>query len=205
MITSYHRFIIKINSFRTITSFVILLGLPLLFTFTGCSKSEKPAETEEPQQTAVRGFRAVQWGMTADEVKKNEKLKLTGGDSSRIVFSGEVYGHKAEVYYFFDESGTLYSGTIRFEVNEKKPDEAISIYKSVKSQLEKELGKASADEVVLNDSSKTEDVKSETEGLVSGNKIFTADWNDNPGTQIGIILSKSGDSPLTLGIVYQRK
>jgi len=205
MITTPNRFISKLKSFQAITIIVILLGLPLLFTFSGCSKSEKPAETEQTQQVAVKGFRAVQWGMTTDEVKKNEKLKLTGGDSSRIVFSGEVYGHKAEVYYFFDESGTLYSGTIRFEVNEKKPDEAISIYKSVKSQLEKELGKASADEVVLNDSSKTEDVKSETEGLVSGNKIFTADWNDNPGTQIGIILSKSGDSPLTLGIVYQRK
>ncbi|MBK6679362.1 MAG: hypothetical protein IPG53_04720 [Ignavibacteriales bacterium] len=69
----------------------------------------------------------------------------------------------------------------------------------------KELGAASVDAVILTDSSITEDTKSATAGILSGNKIFTADWNDNPGTQTGIILSKLPESPLNLGVVYQRK
>jgi len=48
-------------------------------------------------------------------------------------------------------------------------------------------------------------MKSPGAGLMTENKIYTTDWNDNPGTQIGMILSKSEKSPLSLGIVYQRK
>jgi hypothetical protein len=69
----------------------------------------------------------------------------------------------------------------------------------------KELGEASVDGDILADSSITEDTKTPVAGISSGNKIYTADWNDNPGTQIGIILSKSPGSPLNLGVVYQRK
>lgn len=189
--------------FRIIFSLFLLL--PLFTLLTGCSKEEKPAETQTVEQPAIKGFRSAQWGMTADEVKKVEKLKVTKDDSTALVFSGEVYGYKAEVFYFFDESGSLFSGTVKFVIDEKNPDGAVSIYKAVKSELEKQLGKPSVDEVLLNDSSKTEDLKSPGAGLMTENKIYTTDWNDNPGTQIGMILSKLEKSPLSLGIVYQRK
>jgi hypothetical protein len=181
-----------------------IVFLTILLTGCGGNESDKP-EGNSVTQNSVSGFRNSQWGTTAEEVKKTEKVAFTRGDTTSLVFTGEVYGKKADVFYFFDESGSLFSGAIKFEVDEKNLDEAVKVYNDVKAQMIKELGIASVDGVILTDSSVTEDTKSTTAGILTGNKIFTADWNDNPGTQIGIILSKLPESPLNLGVVYQRK
>jgi hypothetical protein len=176
----------------------------LVIAGCGDKPADKAAE-ETGKQSSVTGFRNSQWGTTLDEVKKNEKIAFTRGDTASLVFTGDVYGKKADVFYFFDESGSLFSGAIRFDIEGKSLEEVVKIYGEIKSQMIKELGAASVDAVILTDSSITEDTKSATAGILSGNKIFTADWNDNPGTQTGIILSKLPESPLNLGVVYQRK
>jgi len=178
--------------------------LTLVIAGCGDKPADKAAE-ETGKQSSVTGFRNSQWGTTLDEVKKNEKIAFTRGDTASLVFTGDVYGKKADVFYFFDESGSLFSGAIRFDIEGKSLEEVVKIYGEIKSQMIKELGAASVDAVILTDSSITEDTKSATAGILSGNKIFTADWNDNPGTQTGIILSKLPESPLNLGVVYQRK
>ena len=181
-----------------------LIILTLVIAGCGDKPADKAAE-ETGKQSSVTGFRNSQWGTTLDEVKKNEKIAFTRGDTASLVFTGDVYGKKADVFYFFDESGSLFSGAIRFDIEGKSLEEVVKIYGEIKSQMIKELGAASVDAVILTDSSITEDTKSATAGILSGNKIFTADWNDNPGTQTGIILSKLPESPLNLGVVYQRK
>ena len=178
--------------------------LTLVIAGCGDKPADKAAE-ETGKQSSVTGFRNSQWGTTLDEVKKNEKIAFTRGDTASLVFTGDVYGKKADVFYFFDESGSLFSGAIRFDIESKSLEEVVKIYGEIKSQMIKELCAASVDAVILTDSSITEDTKSATAGILSGNKIFTADWNDNPGTQTGIILSKLPESPLNLGVVYQRK
>lgn len=181
-----------------------IIILTLVIAGCGDKPADKAAE-ETGKQSSVTGFRNSQWGTTIDEVKKNEKIAFTRGDTASLVFTGDVYGKKADVFYFFDESGSLFSGAIRFDIEGKSLEEVVKIYGEIKSQMIKELGAASVDAVILTDSSITEDTKSATAGILSGNKIFTADWNDNPGTQTGIILSKLPESPLNLGVVYQRK
>ncbi|MBK7266717.1 MAG: hypothetical protein IPI12_10370 [Ignavibacteriales bacterium] len=181
-----------------------IIILTLVIAGCGDKPADKAAE-ETGKQSSVTGFRNSQWGTTLDEVKKNEKIAFTRGDTASLVFTGDVYGKKADVFYFFDESGSLFSGAIRFDIEGKSLEEVVKIYGEIKSQMIKELGAASVDAVILTDSSITEDTKSATAGILSGNKIFTADWNDNPGTQTGIILSKLPESPLNLGVVYQRK
>lgn len=181
-----------------------IIILTLVIAGCGDKPADKAAE-ETGKQSSVTGFRNSQWGTTLDEVKKNEKIAFIRGDTASLVFTGDVYGKKADVFYFFDESGSLFSGAIRFDIEGKSLEEVVKIYGEIKSQMIKELGAASVDAVILTDSSITEDTKSATAGILSGNKIFTADWNDNPGTQTGIILSKLPESPLNLGVVYQRK
>lgn len=181
-----------------------IIILTLVIAGCGDKPADKAAE-ETGKQSSVTGFRNSQWGTTLDEVKKSEKIAFTRGDTASLVFTGDVYGKKADVFYFFDESGSLFSGAIRFDIEGKSLEEVVKIYGEIKSQMIKELGAASVDAVILTDSSITEDTKSATAGILSGNKIFTADWNDNPGTQTGIILSKLPESPLNLGVVYQRK
>ncbi|GAB1441306.1 hypothetical protein MASR2M39_01400 [Ignavibacteriales bacterium] len=183
---------------------IVILLLAIILQGCSDSPSGKPEESAATQ-SPVTGFRNSQWGTTPDEVKKNEKITFTRGDTASLVFTGDVYGKKADVFYFFDESGSLFSGAIRFDVEGKELDEVVKIYNEIKAQMVKELGAASVDGVILTDSSITEDTKSATAGILTGNKIYTADWNDNPGTQIGIILSKLPESPLNLGVVYQRK
>ncbi len=185
------------------------LALTIIFgtmLFGGCGGKEKPAaENKTSEGAAVAGFRSAQWGMTAEEVKKGEKLKLVKEDSTVLIYSGEIYGKQGEVFYSFDESGTLFSATAKFKVSAADPEGAVSAYNTVKSALVKELGKPSVDEVILLDSTETDDLKIPESGITTGNKIFTADWNDKPGSQIGIILSKPEKSELSLGVVYQRK
>ncbi len=182
---------------------VFILGSMIV---TGCGGDKAPVTDQKTGDTvAVAGFRTAQWGMTLDEVKKGEKLKLVKEDSSALLYTGEVYGKQGEVYYFFDESGTLFSATVKFAVSKADPEAAVGLYNSVKAALVAELGAPSVDEVVLLDSTITDDLKLPAEGLATGNKIFTADWNDKPGSQIGIILSKPQDSDLSIGVVYQRK
>ncbi len=174
--------------------------------FTGCGGNKAPATVQKTgDSVAVAGFRTAQWGMTVEEVKKGEKLKLVKEDSSALIYTGEVYGKQGEVYYFFDESGTLFSATIKYAVTGSDPEAAVNLYNSIKASLVAELGAPSVDEVVLLDSTITADTKLPAEGLATGNKIYTADWNDKPGSQIGIILSKPQESDLSLGVVYQRK
>lgn len=174
--------------------------------FAGCGGKVKPvAENKTTGGAAVAGFRSAQWGMTIDEVKKGEKLKLVKEDSTVLIYSGEIYGKQGEVYYSFDESGTLFSSTLKFKVSASDPDDAVAAYYTVKNALVKELGNPSVDEVILLDSTETDDLKIPGSGVTTGNKIFTADWNDKPGSQIGIILSKPQNSELSLGVVYQRK
>lgn len=187
----------KYNLFTIFIFTLVMLGC-------GESPSDKPGESTATQ-SSVTGFRNSQWGTTIEEVRKNEKIAFTRGDTASLVFTGDVYGKKADVFYFFDESGSLFSGAIRFDIEGKELEEVVKIYNDIKAKMSKELGAASVDGVILTDSSITEDTKSATAGILTGNKIFTADWNDNPGTQIGIILSKSPESPLNLGVVYQRK
>lgn len=184
----------------------LLTILILAFVLQGCGDSpvDKPGESSVTQ-SSVTGFRNSQWGTTIEEVKKIEKIAFNRGDTASLVFSGDVYGKKADVFYFFDESGSLFSGAIRFDVEGKELEEVVKIYNDIKTQMIKELGTATVDGVLLMDSTVVEDTKTATAGILSGNKIFTADWNDNPGTQIGIILSKLPESPLNLGVVYQRK
>lgn len=186
--------------------FNILLILFFTLIISGCGDTpdDKPAESTVTQ-SSVTGFRNSQWGASVDEVKKNEKIAFTRGDTASLVFTGDVYGKKADIFYFFDETGSLFSGAIRFSVEGKELEEVVKMYNEIKAKMIKELGEASVDGVILSDSSIIEDTKTETAGILSGNKIFTADWNDNPGSQIGIILSKSPESPLNLGVVYERK
>lgn len=190
----------KLYKYNLLTIIILTLVLQ------GCGDSpvKNPGETSV-KQNPVTGFRNSQWGNTIDEVKKTEKIAFTKGDTASLVFSGDVYGKKADVFYFFDESGSLFSGAIRFDIEGKELEEVVKIYNDIKTKMIKELGDPSVDGVILADSSITEDTKTPVAGISSGNKIFTADWNDNPGTQIGIILSKSPGSPLNLGVVYQRK
>jgi uncharacterized protein YdeI (BOF family) len=187
---------------------ILIISLLTLSLLIGCSKEVKnqtDEETNQKEQAPIRGFRGTQWGMTVDEVKNVEKFKVVKDDSTALIFSGMVYGHKADVFYSFDESGTLYSGTVKFEVSEKKLADAVSLYKTIKIELTKQLGVPSVDSVLVYDNNIISDTKDETAGLLSGNKVYTTDWNDNPGSQIGIILSKPKESPLNLGIVYERK
>jgi len=182
---------------------LIIFGTVML---TGCGGKEKPVtENKTSGEAAVAGFRSAQWGMTIDEVKKGEKLKLVKEDSTVLIYSGDIYGKQGEVFYSFDESGTLFSGTVKFKVSASDPDDAVAAYNTVKSALVKELGSPSVDEVLLLDSTETDDLKMPGSGVTTGNKIFTADWNDKQGSQIGIILSKPQNSELSLGVVYQRK
>lgn len=183
-----------------------LLLFTIILVLSGCGGEKKPAaEQTTGDATAVSGFRATQWGMTLEEVKKGEKLKIVKEDSSSLIYSGEVYGKPGEVFYQFDESGTLFSATVKYAVSKADPETAVALYNFIKSKMVTELGAPSVDMTVLLDSTITDDLKMPGAGLETGNKIFTADWNDKPGSQIGIILSRPEESDLSLGVVYQRK
>ncbi|KAB2909915.1 MAG: hypothetical protein F9K26_01005 [Ignavibacteriaceae bacterium] len=195
-----------INKNRLLFPLAFLFAFVIANLFFGCGGETKPAENDSDTLSGpvVNGFRGVQWGMTEDEVKGIEKLSITHEDSSVLIYTGKVYDRDAEIYYQFDETGSLFSGTVKFKVSESDIKGAVNIYNAVKNELVKEFGAPSVDVVMENDSAKIFDKNAEYSGILTGEQILSADWDELQGSQVGLILSKPKDSELSLGVVYKR-
>lgn len=79
-------------------------------------------------------FRQTTWGMSKDEVKNSEKLKLISGGPDRLFYKGIIYGMVTLVVYKFSK-GKLSSGTYIFEEEHSNKNDYIDYYDKVKSSL----------------------------------------------------------------------
>ena len=79
-------------------------------------------------------FRQTTWGMSKDEVKRSEKLKLINGDTNRLFYKGIIDGMVTLVVYKFSK-GKLSSGTYFFEEEHSNKNDYIDYYEKMKSSL----------------------------------------------------------------------
>ena len=118
-----------------------LLSIFLAF-FNTCiiNAQDLPIASPQTQKNGVAqdspkfAFRQTTWGMSKDEVKNSEKLKLISGGPNRLLYRGIVYSMVTLVVYKFSK-GKLSSGTYIFEEEHSNKNDYIDYYAKVKSSL----------------------------------------------------------------------
>lgn len=132
-------------------------------------------------------FRNVKWGMTKEDVKRNESLKLAfdGGDYLR--FSGNILNSTSSITYFF-EKNKLVKAAVVFEQEHLTPNLYVDDFNSYKKSLTTKYGKPMKDVEKWHDDTFKE--KPEDKGLAIAAEQLSCItmWITN-STRIGLFMS----------------
>lgn len=110
----------KKNSF-----FIVLIIAIVVFLMNGCKKTENPKSSSiektdneflnpidlDDSKNTIEGFRNATWGMTKDEVKESELIKVIFDEiEDGIAYEGKFNGRNSYIMYYFNDNSVLYQG-----------------------------------------------------------------------------------------------
>src|SRR5271169_3009006 len=125
----------------------LLLSFFLGFVFFNIDIIKAQDSTPQPGVLPVNPeftFRQTKWGMSKNEVKNSEKLKLISGSANSLFYRGIVNGMVTLVVYKFSKD-KLSSGTYIFEEEHSNKNDYIDYYDKAKSPLIRIYGKPKDD------------------------------------------------------------
>ena len=147
-------------------------------------------------------FRNTRWGMTLDQVKASETMKIEREDDTSILYHSEVAGLKATIYYTFRE-GILIGSMHHFTEEHNDDNNYIIDYKKVKDTLTREYGPPIMDEQLWNNDQNKSDPQKWGDAVRSGSLILRSSW-EFKDTVIGSGLYGNNDE-IIHGVFYTTK
>jgi hypothetical protein len=131
-------------------------------------------------------FRNTKWGMTQDEVKRTETLKISTATKDKLKYNLVMYQWKTNLNYYFGANGVLNSAEYNFFnhipaiINANALDQmGVALYHSLQSDLIQKYGQPQEDNTIWTN----ESFKSLPENLgahiAQGHLILLTLWETN--------------------------
>ncbi len=107
----------------------VLVGcLVCILLVTGCASKNKPFD-----------FRGVYWGNNQKTVEKSEETEYVFASEELMMFSADVDGKPAEIYYSF-QNNELVEGEVKFVIGDRILREIVEDYALVADRLKEFYG-----------------------------------------------------------------
>ena len=136
-------------------------------------------------------FRDITWGMTVEQVKALEGLRVLDENESMFVYAVEVAGRDALLFYKHAD-GKVFRGGYSFQVKHDDKNGYIDDYEALKAQLTEEYGWPISDEVVWKNDLYRQDLDQHGLAVGMGYLIYWADWSAGD-TRIELALHGNND------------
>jgi len=167
--------------------------------------------TKEKDKSIARGkqgkqiefdFRKTKWGMTKEQVKATESVKLTGATDTLLNYSSEIAGMNATIGFSFSED-KLYRASYAFNEEHTNKNNYISDYENVKEILTREYGSPKSDSSEWRNDLYENDPQYWGLAISLGHVVYLTTW-ETETTEILLILG--GDNyKISFGVVYNSK
>ena len=209
------------HRFPKITILVIILALLILWGGYSINQDilqrlynrfhhQKTTDIQEttPQKPPVKDikfdFRNTRWGMTKEQVKASETMKIVYEKESVILYHGEVAGVETTVYYTFKKNMLL--GCVqRFIEYHIDDNNYILDYKKAKDALTHKYGPPVTDEQLWSNDVYKDNPQDWGFAVRRGDLVFRSRWKFNY-TEIGLGLnSNSLDNGIIHAVSYTIK
>lgn len=161
------------------------------FTITEAEELANPGDPAPEQDGQPYDFRKVHWGMSKNQVKKNETAEFIGETDNALLYRESIAGLDSKLVYMFEDE-KLRISAYKFENEYSDVEDYINDYAKLKDAYTKKYGEPYTDEVKwTNDSFK--DVPSMLgQALIEGHVSYITQWS-LPETNIILKLYKDKD------------
>jgi len=132
-------------------------------------------------------FRKAKWGMSKEEVKMSEQLKVAEEDDNFLVYKTSIIGKDVFVVYFFIDKQLTRARYVLAESHSNKND-FISDYNNFKEILIKKYGNPLKDESFWKNDLFKDDYSSWGTAISVGHLVYLSNW-ETKDTEITNILS----------------
>jgi tetratricopeptide (TPR) repeat protein len=172
------------------------------------SKKTTDMQMTTPQKPPVKDikfdYRNTRWGMTKEQVKASETMKIVYEKESVILYHGELAGMETTVHYTFKEKMLL--GCVqRFIGNYIDDNNYILDYKKAKDALTHKYGPPVTDEQLWSNNTYKDNPQDWGFAVRRGDLVFRSSWKFNY-TEIGLGLnSNSLDNGIIHAVSYTIK
>lgn len=147
-------------------------------------------------------FRKTTWGMSIEEVKSSEPLKIAQEDENLLGYKTSVIGKNVFVAYFFIENQLIRARYVLAESHTNKND-YIADYNDFKEILTKKYGKPKRDETLWKNNLYKDDYSSWGSAIGMGHLVYLSTW-ETSNTEINNLLT--GDNfDISCVIEYRSK
>lgn len=157
---------------------VLLVVFIVLFVFT-------------VQSLQAQDFRQINWGMSVEEVKDIEGLKVLDENENMFVYAVKIADREAFLFYKHVNNEVVQGG-YSFQQRYDDKNDYISDYEELKHKLTEEYGGPVIDEVLWKNDKYREDLDSHGLAVGMGYLIYWADW-DAGDTKIELALHGNND------------
>lgn len=147
-------------------------------------------------------FRKTKWGMSIEDVKSSETLKIAEENENYLGYKTSVIDKKVYIVYFFIENQLVRSRYVLAESHSNRND-YITDYNEFKEILTKKYGKPKRDETFWKNDLYQDDYSSWGTAIGMGHLVYFSSW-ETPNTEIDCILT--GDNfDISCIVEYQSK
>ncbi|MAT38870.1 MAG: hypothetical protein CL946_04625 [Ectothiorhodospiraceae bacterium] len=136
-------------------------------------------------------FRKTHWGMSKEEVKKNETAEFVGETDDALIYKEKIGGLDSKLVYMFKE-GKLRNSAYKFENEYSEVEDYINDYEKLKDAYTKKYGEPHSDEVRWTNDTFKDDPSMLGQALIEGHASFVTQWS-LPETSVILSLYKDED------------
>ncbi|MFK7844001.1 MAG: hypothetical protein AB8G77_01780 [Rhodothermales bacterium] len=120
-------------------------------------------------------FREMTWGMTVDEVKEIEGMKVLDENENMFVYAVKIADREAILFYKHDNNKVV-EGGYSFQQHYDDKNDYVNEYEALKKELTAEFGGPTIDEMLWKNDLYREDQDSLGLAVGMGYLIYWADW-----------------------------
>ncbi|WP_342414975.1 hypothetical protein NST83_16685 [Paenibacillus sp. FSL R10-2782] len=172
---------------------------------SGGSDSSTVHETVATENKGYQGkisFRNVGWGMSKEQVKASEDMKVEEEDQESIAYYSKILGLESGLMYFFVDDQLVRAGYLVTEKHTNKND-YIENYNDLKKSLTEKYGKPSSDDTLWKGELYKDTPSQWGMAVATGELHYQAAW-ETEDTEILLDLQGDNFEP-QLSLLYDSK
>ena len=136
-------------------------------------------------------FRKTHWGMSKNEVRKNETTEFIGETDDALIYKEKIGGLDSKLVYMFKD-GKLRNSAYKFENKYSDVEDYINDYEKLKKAYTKKYGEPHSDEVRWTNDTFKDDPSMLGQVLIEDHVSYVTQWS-LPETSVILSLYKNED------------
>ena len=152
---------------------------------------EHTRDTSHLEKDQNYDFRKTHWGMSKNEVRKNETTEFIGETDDALIYKEKIGGLDSKLVYMF-EDGKLRNSAYKFENEYSEVEDYINDYEKLKDAYTKKYGEPYSDKVRWTNDTFKDDPSMLGQALIEGHVSYITQWS-LPETNVILSLYKDED------------